>query len=318
MPQGSEYHSAAPGPSRTRVAPCLRLSGLPAARVLDPAFWANSLALWARAEPSEFCRLEVVYDVLLPWLADHAAPTLLPTAHHLATTQARAHTAPRPPLAAASAADPGLFAAAESAEAAADAGAAAATAVDASSSGDEFRSASRSGAAGAWKAALEAVRYTLRRSGLFSRSWLKALTLAVRCALLARASADLEVVARLNRGAATATFESMRASGAAPPPPTVAEALAAVSVPYPQLPAATALATCGALLASLQPTAAAAQPGQPGQPPLPEGVLAAVPVLGSGAQVLLLYFTKSDCPHCATFAPVQTKHHIMFARVRLV
>jgi len=280
---GSEYHTAAPGPSRTYVAPCLRLEGLPGSRVLDPAFWANSLGLWARSEPSEFCRLEVVYDVLLPWLADHGEPSLLPTAHHAAThttaTTKMLHDG---------------------------AGAAAPASTQEEKTSDEFRSASRSGAAGAWKASLEAARYILRRTGLFSKAWLKTFTLAVRCSFLARASQDLATVAALNQGVATQSFAPMTAKGAPTTPlPTVAEALASVAVLFPQMPAATALPTCGAVMAKLQPPppSPAGAPPAP-KPTLPDGVMEAVPVLGSGAQVLLLYFTKSDCPHCVDFTPV--------------
>ena len=281
---GSEYHTAAPGPSRTYVSPCLRLEGLPGSRVLDPAFWANSLGLWARSEPSEFCRLEVVYDVLLPWLADHEAPKLLPTAHHAASTKT------------------GGAAAAETGAAPNSGAATAASTQEEDVKADEFRSASRSGAAGAWKASLEAVRYILRRTGLFSRAWLKTFTLAVRCSLLARASADLATVDALNRGEATQSFAPMAAKGTPTSPlPTVAEVLASVAVPYPQLPAATALPTCGAVMAKLQPPAPAPSATRPA---LPDGVMEAVPVLGSGAQVLLLYFTKSDCPHCVDFTPL--------------
>ena len=128
--QGIEYHLAKPGHDKTKYRTCLRLDGLPGERLLDPGFWAVALSLWVRGEASEFSRVEVLYDVLLPWLANGP---LLPTAAGVSQSPSSIASLP---------------------------------------DGVEWRSAARSGAAGAWKCSVEALRCQLLRAGdgsLFTR-----------------------------------------------------------------------------------------------------------------------------------------------------
>ncbi|TDH74318.1 hypothetical protein CCR75_003035 [Bremia lactucae] len=57
------------GADKIRVQPCIQIGAIPAARFLDMAFWTLLFLLWVRKPPSEYHRVETVYDVLLPWLA---------------------------------------------------------------------------------------------------------------------------------------------------------------------------------------------------------------------------------------------------------
>jgi hypothetical protein len=70
---GLEYHPMTPcdtplTPPKVKYASVLRVDDVPVARVRDPGFWAVLLAQWLRADGSEYHRVEMVYDVLLPWL----------------------------------------------------------------------------------------------------------------------------------------------------------------------------------------------------------------------------------------------------------
>jgi hypothetical protein len=57
------------GADKIRVQSCIQISGIPAARFMDMAFWTLLFSLWVRKPPSEYHRVETIYDVLLPWLA---------------------------------------------------------------------------------------------------------------------------------------------------------------------------------------------------------------------------------------------------------
>lgn len=50
MFQGMEYHLSRASHDKTRFSPSLTLPGIARERLIDPAFWASSLGLWARAE----------------------------------------------------------------------------------------------------------------------------------------------------------------------------------------------------------------------------------------------------------------------------
>ncbi|RMX67281.1 hypothetical protein DD238_002126 [Peronospora effusa] len=55
---------------KIRVQSCIQISDIPATRFLDMAFWTLLFSLWVRKPPSEYHRVETIYDVLLPWLAE--------------------------------------------------------------------------------------------------------------------------------------------------------------------------------------------------------------------------------------------------------
>lgn len=54
---------------KIRVQSCVQIGAIPAKRFLDMAFWTLLFSLWVRTPPSEYHRVETIYDVLLPWLA---------------------------------------------------------------------------------------------------------------------------------------------------------------------------------------------------------------------------------------------------------
>ena len=45
--------------------------------MLDPAFWTLLFSQWLKEPASEYHRVEVIYDVLLPWLAQEQLPAAL-------------------------------------------------------------------------------------------------------------------------------------------------------------------------------------------------------------------------------------------------
>ncbi|OWZ23137.1 hypothetical protein PHMEG_0002034 [Phytophthora megakarya] len=75
------------GVDKIRVQPCIQIGAISATRFLDMAFWTLLFSLWVRKPPSEYHRVETIYDVLLPWLA---GDRLLPLASE--TTEQRAPT----------------------------------------------------------------------------------------------------------------------------------------------------------------------------------------------------------------------------------
>jgi ketosteroid isomerase-like protein len=70
---GLEYHSMTPcdtdaTPPKVKYATSLRVDDVPLDRIHNPAFWTMILAQWLREDGSEYHRVEMIYDVLLPWL----------------------------------------------------------------------------------------------------------------------------------------------------------------------------------------------------------------------------------------------------------
>ena len=61
-------------PPKVKYQTVLAMPDVPACKVCDPSFWALLFSLWLKQPPSELQRAEVVYDVLLPWLAESAPP----------------------------------------------------------------------------------------------------------------------------------------------------------------------------------------------------------------------------------------------------
>ncbi|KAG2527068.1 hypothetical protein JM18_003170 [Phytophthora kernoviae] len=68
------------GAEKIRVQSCIQISAIPTNRFLDMAFWTLLFSLWVRKPPSEYHRVETIYDVLLPWLA---GDKLLPLASEM-------------------------------------------------------------------------------------------------------------------------------------------------------------------------------------------------------------------------------------------
>ncbi|RHY98210.1 hypothetical protein DYB35_004616 [Aphanomyces astaci] len=72
---GIEYHPSRPDQFKVKVQGSATIQSIPAARFLDMSFWSMTFALWLKSPPSEYHRVETLYDVLLPWLADSVLPT---------------------------------------------------------------------------------------------------------------------------------------------------------------------------------------------------------------------------------------------------
>ena len=76
---GLEYHpssacAASSTPSKMKYRTCLRVEDIPGSRMKDLGFWTVMFSLWMKPNNpkllSEYNRVEVLYDVLLPWLAE--------------------------------------------------------------------------------------------------------------------------------------------------------------------------------------------------------------------------------------------------------
>eukprot|EP00667_Euglena_gracilis_P007756 EG_transcript_7840 len=79
---GLKYHPSRPTTSansapKLRYRTALRIEDVPAERMADKGFWALLLSQWMKPNDpnlmSEYNRVEVLYDVLLPWLAEAPA-----------------------------------------------------------------------------------------------------------------------------------------------------------------------------------------------------------------------------------------------------
>ena len=76
--QGLEYHpsSVAADDSnacKIKYKTSIRLDNISSAKIKDVAFWSYLLHLWMKDPPSEFSRVELIYDVLLPWISSNDA-----------------------------------------------------------------------------------------------------------------------------------------------------------------------------------------------------------------------------------------------------
>eukprot|EP01063_Lacrimia_lanifica_P039590 TRINITY_DN8724_c1_g1_i1.p1 TRINITY_DN8724_c1_g1~~TRINITY_DN8724_c1_g1_i1.p1 ORF type:complete len:3085 (+),score=1246.46 TRINITY_DN8724_c1_g1_i1:263-9517(+) len=67
---GLRYHPASPDAEKIKYKTCCKMEKVPQRRLCDAGFWLVSLLLFTKDPPSEYSRVEVVYDVLLPWLAE--------------------------------------------------------------------------------------------------------------------------------------------------------------------------------------------------------------------------------------------------------
>jgi hypothetical protein len=80
--QGLNYHPSKPDSAdgahtKLKYKTCIRINNIPRERITDPAFWSLLFSLWLKQPASEYHRVEVIYDVLLPWLANSLLPTAL-------------------------------------------------------------------------------------------------------------------------------------------------------------------------------------------------------------------------------------------------
>jgi hypothetical protein len=48
----------------------LKIDQIPGEKMLDPSFWLTLSSQFMKIEPCEYHSIEVLYDVLLPWLMD--------------------------------------------------------------------------------------------------------------------------------------------------------------------------------------------------------------------------------------------------------
>ncbi|KDO28986.1 hypothetical protein SPRG_20090 [Saprolegnia parasitica CBS 223.65] len=76
---GSDYHPTDPTQLKMKVQSCATIAHVPASRMLDLSFWSLAFSLWLKNPPSEYHRMETLYDVLLPWLADSVLPLAFAT-----------------------------------------------------------------------------------------------------------------------------------------------------------------------------------------------------------------------------------------------
>ncbi|CAI5722768.1 unnamed protein product [Hyaloperonospora brassicae] len=79
-PGAEMYHpcEVKDGADKICVRSCIQISNILASRFLDMALWSLLFSLWVRKPASEYHRVEIIYDVLLPWLANDQ---LLPLAY---------------------------------------------------------------------------------------------------------------------------------------------------------------------------------------------------------------------------------------------
>jgi thiol-disulfide isomerase/thioredoxin len=73
----SDYHAGiVASESKVKYSPAIDFAAVDGARITDPAWWLLALSQWMRSNDpnvvSEYCRVEVIYDVLLPWLVQTA------------------------------------------------------------------------------------------------------------------------------------------------------------------------------------------------------------------------------------------------------
>eukprot|EP00941_MAST-03F_sp_MAST-3F-sp1_P004998 g4998.t1 len=76
--KGLEYHpSSAASVSKIKYRTSIKIPDIPAIRMLDPGFWSMFFAMWLKLPPIEYHRVEVLYDVLLPWLSGDILPVAM-------------------------------------------------------------------------------------------------------------------------------------------------------------------------------------------------------------------------------------------------
>ena len=72
---GLQYHPSNPEDMpKIKYRTSIRLNDIHEDRISDKAFWAMALSQWLKSPASEYHRVEVLYDVMLPWLAQRLLP----------------------------------------------------------------------------------------------------------------------------------------------------------------------------------------------------------------------------------------------------
>ena len=87
--EGLQYHPAsAHSPPKMKYKTCIKVPAIPKERIEQPALWALLFSLWLKE--SEYHRVEVLYDVILPWLGGGLlAEALVETADDAASNEWR-------------------------------------------------------------------------------------------------------------------------------------------------------------------------------------------------------------------------------------
>eukprot|EP01059_Diplonema_ambulator_P000956 TRINITY_DN1073_c1_g4_i1.p1 TRINITY_DN1073_c1_g4~~TRINITY_DN1073_c1_g4_i1.p1 ORF type:complete len:4122 (+),score=1331.11 TRINITY_DN1073_c1_g4_i1:86-12451(+) len=67
---GIRYHPSTATADKIKYKTAVKISRIPRRRIADHAFWTFTFLLFTKDPPSEFSRVEVIYDVLLPWMAE--------------------------------------------------------------------------------------------------------------------------------------------------------------------------------------------------------------------------------------------------------
>ena len=67
---GLMYHPSIAEPDKIKYKTCLKISRIPLRRISDQGFWLFTYLLFTKDPPSEYSRVEVIYDMLLPWMAE--------------------------------------------------------------------------------------------------------------------------------------------------------------------------------------------------------------------------------------------------------
>eukprot|EP00049_Salpingoeca_infusionum_P014496 m.271712 g.271712 ORF g.271712 m.271712 type:complete len:4223 (+) comp15683_c19_seq1:207-12875(+) len=73
---GLDYHPSMPVLEKIKYKTCIKVDQVAQDKITDPVFWTILFGQWMQ-EPSEYSREEVLYDVMLPWLAGKLLPSAL-------------------------------------------------------------------------------------------------------------------------------------------------------------------------------------------------------------------------------------------------
>jgi len=152
---GLEYHQSHSAendlaPPKIKYKTSLRINNIPGQRIKDIGFWATFFSMWLKT--SEYHRVEVIYDVLLPWLSEQHITEQDQTIKKRSFADAVAETM--------------------------------------EDSWSDWRTPQRSGGSGPTRSIMEALRYILRYKGL-SREQMKQFSYVFKTQLMNKAVSDL-------------------------------------------------------------------------------------------------------------------------------